>query len=283
MNNSGKLQLFQEQKIRTHWGEKEEKWYFSIIDIVEILTEQKNYQGARNYWKVLKHRLLKEGNETVTNCNRLKMRSADGKMRMTDVADTKDVLRLIQSIPSKKAEPFKQWLAQVGKERLDEIENPELAQERMKEIYEQKGYPKDWIDKRLRGIAIRQNLTDEWKERGIKEHRDYAILTAEISKATFGMTPSEYKEFKNLPAKSKINLRDNMDDLELIFTMLGERVTTEISKKEKPETFSKNKNVARRGGKVAGDARRNTEKELGRSIISDKNNLDTDSQLKLEE
>ncbi len=180
MKKSNKIKLFQEQKIRTHWDEKEEKWFFSIIDIVEILTEQKDYQGARNYWKVLKHRLLIEGNETVTNCNRLKMLSADGKMRMTDVADTKDVFRLIQSIPSKKAEPFKQWLAQVGKERLDEIENPELAQERMKEMYEQKGYPKDWIDKRLRGIAIRQNLTDEWKERGIKEHRDYAILTAEI-------------------------------------------------------------------------------------------------------
>ena len=278
MEKSNKIQLFQDQKIRTHWDEKEEKWYFSIIDIVEILTEQKNYQGARNYWKVLKHRLIKEGNQTVTNCNRLKMRSADGKMRLTDVADTKDVFRLIQSIPSKKAEPFKQWLAQVGKERLDEIENPELAQERMKEIYEQKGYPKDWIDKRLRGIAIRQNLTDEWKERGIKEHRDYAILTAEISKATFGMTPSEYKAFKNLPAKSKVNLRDNMDDLELIFTMLGERVTTEISQKEKPETFSENKDVAKRGGKVAGDARRNTEKELGRSIINPMDN----GQLKIE-
>ena len=273
MDKSDKLQLFQEQKIRTQWDEKEEKWYFSIIDIVEILTEQKDYQGARNYWKVLKHRLSKEGNETVTNCNRLKMLSADGKMRMTDVVDTKQCLRLIQSIPSKKAEPFKQWLAQIGKERLDEIENPELAQERMKEIYEQKGYPKDWIDKRLRGIAIRQNLTDEWKERGIKEHRDYAILTAEISKATFGMTPSEYKEFKNLPAESKINLRDNMGDLELIFTMLGERVTTEISQTEKPEGMFENSKVAKRGGKVAGDARKNTEKEIGRSIISEENYL----------
>lgn len=167
------------------------------------------------------------------------MKSADGKMRLTDIADTQDIFRLIQSIPSKKAEPFKLWLAQVGKERLDEIENPELAQERMKEIYEQKGYPKDWIDKRLRGIAIRQNLTDEWQERGIKEHRDYAILTAEISKATFGMTPSEYKAFKNLPAKSKANLRDNMGDLELIFTMLGEGVTTEISKEENPKHLLK--------------------------------------------
>jgi hypothetical protein len=178
MNKSDKLQLFQEQKIRTHWDEKEEKWYFSIIDIVAILTEQRDYQGARNYWKVLKHRLIKEGNETVTNCNRLKMLSADGKMRLTDVADTKDIFRLIQSIPSKKAEPFKQWLAQVGKERLDEIENPELAQNRVKEYYELKGYPKDWINKRLRGTAVRQDLTDEWKERGIKEHRDFAILTS---------------------------------------------------------------------------------------------------------
>ena len=246
---------------------------------MEILTEQKDYQGARNYWKVLKHRLLKEGNETVTNCNQLKMSSADGKMRLTDVADTKDILRLIQSIPSKKAEPFKQWLAQVGKERLDEIENPELAQVRMKALYEQKGYPKDWIDKRLRGIAIRQNLTDEWQERGISEQRDYAILTAEISKATFGMTPSEYKAFKNLPVKSKANLRDNMDDLELIFTMLGERVTTEISKAEKPDTLVKNKKVAKRGGTVAGNARKDTEKELGRSVMNADNLLDLGKKL----
>jgi sulfur relay (sulfurtransferase) DsrC/TusE family protein len=280
MTNSKKLQLFQNQEVRTHWDKKEEKWYFSIINIVEILTEQKDYQGARNYWKVLKHRLLKEGNETVTNCNRLKMLSADGKMRLTDVADTKDIFRLIQSIPSKKAEPFKLWLAQVGKERLDEIENPELAQERMKDIYEQKGYPKDWIDKRLRGIAIRQNLTDEWQERGISDKKDYAILTAEISKATFGMTPNEYKNFKNLPQKSKVNLRDNMDDLELIFTMLGERVTTEISKEEKPNTLEKNKNVAKRGGKVAGNARKNTEKELGRSIVNSNNLLDLNKKLK---
>lgn len=278
-----KLQLFQDQKVRTHWDEKEEEWYFSIVDIVEILTEQKDYQGARNYWKVLKHRLLKEGNETVTNCNQLKMKSADGKMRLTDIADTQDIFRLIQSMPSKKAEPFKLWLAQVGKERLDEIENPELAQKRMKEIYEQKGYPKDWIDKRLRGIAIRQNLTDEWQERGIKEHRDFAILTAEISKATFGMTPSEYKAFKNLPAKSKANLRDNMGDLELIFTMLGEGVTTEISKEEKPETFTENKKVAQRGGKVAGNALKETEKELGRDVSSKQNFLDGDGQLKLDE
>jgi hypothetical protein len=274
-----KLQLFQNQKVRTHWDDKEEKWYFSIVDVVGVLSESVN---PNNYWKVLKSRLKKEGSQLVTDCNQLKMQSSDGKFYKTDVADTAQVLRLIQSIPSKKAEPFKQWLAQVGKERLDEIENPELAQERMKDIYEQKGYPKNWIDKRLRGIAIRQNLTDEWKERGIKEHRDYTILTAEISKATFGMTPSEYKAFKNLPAKSKANLRDNMDDLELIFTMLGERVTTEISKEEKPETFNENKKVAQRGGKVAGNALKETEKELGRNVSSKQNFLGNNSQQKLE-
>jgi len=279
MKSINKIQLFQEQKVRSLWDEKKEKWYFSIVDIVGVLSESVN---PNNYWKVLKSRLKKEGSQLVTDCNQLKMQSTDGKFYKTDVADTAQVLRLIQSIPSKKAEPFKLWLAKVGKERLDEIENPELAQERMKDLYEQKGYPKDWIDKRLRGIAIRQNLTDEWKERGIKEHRDYAILTAEISKATFGLTPSEYKAFKNLPAKSKINLRDNMDDLELIFTMLGERVTTEISKNEKPDTFTNNKKVAQRGSKVAGNALKETEKELGRNVTSNKNFLNTDNPLKLD-
>ena len=190
-------------------------------------------------------------------------------MRETDCANVKSLFRIIQSIPSPKAEPFKQWLSQVGYERILEIENPELAQERMKELYEQKGYSKDWIDKRLRGIAIRQNLTDEWKERGIDSKRDYAILTAEISKAAFGLTPAEYKNLKGLTGNQ--NLRDNMTDLELIFTMLGERVTTEISQKEKPDTFDENKNVARRGGNVAGVARRETEKELGHSVITSDN------------
>lgn len=187
-------------------------------------------------------------------------------------ANIRSLFRIIQSIPSPKAEPFKQWLAQVGYDRIMEIENPELAQERMKNLYEQKGYPKDWIDKRLRGIAIRQNLTDEWKRRGITKEREYAILTAEISKATFGLTPSEYKDLKGLTEKNQ-NLRDHMDDLELIFTMLGERVTTEISQKEEPETFDKSKAVAKRGGKVAGIARMETEKELGRSIVSAQNFL----------
>ncbi|MCD4678746.1 MAG: Bro-N domain-containing protein [Bacteroidales bacterium] len=276
-NQQNKLVVFQNINIRRIWYEEE--WFYSVVDIIEALTDSPT---PRQYWAKVKDRAFVKL-ELSPIWVRLKLTAIDGKKRFTDCVNTKSTFRLIQSIPSKKAEPFKQWLAQVGKERLDEIENPELAQERMKEIYEQKGYPKDWIDKRLRGIAIRQNLTDEWKERGIKEHRDYAILTAEISKATFGMTPGEYREFKNLPAKSKINLRDNMDDLELIFTMLGERVTTEISKKEEPDTFDRNKNVAKRGGRVAGIARKETEKELGKSVITKKNFLDTDDKLELKE
>lgn len=200
------------------------------------------------------------------------MPAADGKKRDTDCANTEGMFRIIQSIPSPKAEPFKRWLAQVGYERIQEIENPELAQQRMKELYEQKGYPKDWIDKRLRGIAIRQNLTDEWQERGISSERDFSILTAEIAKATFGMTPSQHKNFKGL-SRPQDNLRDHMTDLELIFTMLGEKVTTEISQTEKPGTFEENKKVAKRGGRVAGTARLETEKELGRSVVSKQNFL----------
>ena len=203
-------------------------------------------------------------------------------MRQTDCADTESLFRIIQSIPSPKAEPFKRWLAKVGYERVQEIENPELAQERMKQLYEQKGYPKDWIDKRLRGVAIRQNLTDEWKARGIDNERDFSILTAEISKATFGITPSAYKTLKGL-SKTKQNLRDHMTDLELIFTMLGEKVTTVISQKEQPNTFDKNKNVAKRGGTVAGTARKATEKELGRSIISRQNYLEKKMPKQIEE
>ena len=273
-----KLVVFQGSEVRRAWHNNE--WYYSLVDVVAVLSESKN---PTDYLKKIRKRDEELKSYIGTNCPQVAMETLSGKNRKTLAGNTKDVFRLIQSIPSKKAEPFKLWLAQVGKERLDEIEDPELAQERMKEIYEQKGYPKDWIDKRLRGIAIRQNLTDEWKERGIKEHRDYAILTAEISKATFGMTPSEYKAFKNLPVKSKANLRDNMDDLELIFAMLGERVTTEISKEEKPETFTENKKVAQRGGKVAGNALKETEKELGRNVSSDKNFLGNEDQLKLDE
>jgi DNA-damage-inducible protein D len=270
MEKQNSIKLFESKKVRAHWDNEQEKWYFSIIDVIEALTGN---ERPRKYWSDLKSKLQKEGSELSEKIGQLKMAAEDGKMRMTDIADTEQLLRLIQSIPSPKAEPFKQWLDKVGYERIQEIENPQLAQERMKLLYEQKGYPQDWIDKRLRGIAIRQNLTDEWKERGINQERDFAILTAEISKATFGLTPSEYKELKGLNKKNQ-NLRDHMTDLELIFTMLGERVTTEISKKEKPATIPENKKVAKRGGRVAGNARRETEKELGRSIITDQNFLD---------
>ncbi len=260
------IKLFQDKKIRTYHDEIRDQWYFSIVDTIAVLT---NSSIPKRYWSDLKKKLLKEGFQLYEKIVQLKFEAADGKKYATDCAETSNLLRIIQSIPSPKAEPFKQWLAQVGYERMLEIENPELAQERMKELYEQKGYPKDWIDKRLRGIAIRQNLTDEWKRRGITEEHDYAILTAEISKATFGMTPSEYKEFKGLTKKNQ-NLRDHMDDLERIFTMLGERVTTEISQKENPDTFQESKKIAKRGGNVAGTARQATEKELGRSVVSDK-------------
>lgn len=273
------IKLFQGNKIRSTWNEDEGQWYFSVVDVVEVLTDSPN---PRQYWRKMKDRDLKEY-ESYPFWVQLKLASSDGKKYATDCAHVKGLFRIIQSIPSPKAEPFKQWLAQVGYERVLEIENPELAQERMKELYEKKGYPKDWIDKRLRGIAIRQNLTDEWKRRGITTEQDYAILTAEISKATFGMTPTEYKEFKGLTNKNKNqNLRDHMDDLELIFTMLGERVTTEISQKEDPETFEENKKIAKRGGKVAGVARIETEKELGRSVSNPNNYLPTQNTKELE-
>lgn len=272
------IKLFQNKKIRSVWNDEEEQWYFVVEDVVAALTDSAD---PKQYVKRMKLRDAELAKGWVQFVPTLVVPTAGGKQRMS-CANVKGLLRIIQSIPSPKAEPFKQWLATVGYERMLEIENPELAQERMKELYEKKGYPKDWIDKRLRGIAIRQNLTDEWKKRGITSESDYAILTAEISKATFGMTPSEYKEFKGLTKKNQ-NLRDHMDDLELIFTMLGERVTTEISAKEQPDTFAKSKNIARRGGNVAGKAREATEKELGRSVISDKNFLPDSQNPKLEE
>ena len=266
------IQLFENNRIRSVWNEEEQQWYFSVVDVVAILTESPT---PRQYWGKIKDREFTKL-QLSPIWVQLKMKSSDGKFYNTDAANVKSLLRIIQSIPSPKAEPFKQWLAQVGYERIQEIENPELAQERMKELYEKKGYPKDWIDKRLRGIAIRQNLTDEWKKRGITQEKEFAILTAEISKATFGLTPSQHKEIKGLSKKNQ-NLRDHMTDLELIFTMLGERVTTEISQQEEPDSFDENKTVAKRRGRVAGIARKETEKELGHSVISSDNFLDINS------
>ena len=262
-----KIVVFQDKQIRRVWVDDD--WYFSIVDIVGVLTGSPD---PRKYWNKVKTREFTDL-QLSPIWRQLKLPAADGKQYRTDCATTQAMFRIIQSIPSPKAEPFKQWLAQVGYERVQEIENPELAQERMKAIYEAKGYPKDWIDKRLRGIAIRQNLTDEWKERGIRVERDFAILTAEIARATFGVTPSEHRAIKRLTKKGQ-NLRDHMTDLELIFTMLGERVTTEISQQEKPDTFAESKQVARRGGNVAGVARRETERELGHSVVSGQNFLD---------
>src|ERR1039457_7283149 len=230
------IKLFESKQIRSVWSEKEQKWLFSVVDVVGALTDSQNPQV---YWRVLKKRLLAEGNETVTNCNALKMIAPDGKMRLTDVADTEQLLRLIQSIPSPKAEPFKLWLARVGYERLEEIENPELAAKRMRELYKAKGYSDEWIEKRVRGIAIRDELTSEWQKRGVKEQLEYAILTAEISRATFGMTPLEYRDFKTLDKKGD-NLRDHMTDLELIFTMLGEASTTEIARNKDALGYNEN-------------------------------------------
>ncbi len=277
MSKETSVVLFKEKTIRRTWSHEE--WWFSVADICAVLTDSVD-GGA--YWRKLKQRLNKESDQPVTFCHGLKLVAPDGKLRITDCANTEGIFRLIQSIPSPKAEPFKRWLAKVGYERIQEIEDPALAQERMKQLYEQKGYPKDWIDKRLRSIAIRQNLTDEWQERGISNEKDYAILTAEISKATFGMTPTEYKQHKNLPTKSKANLRDHMTDLELIFTMLGEKVSTEISKTERPKGINENKKVAKRGGTVAGNARKETEKELGKSVISSENYLQFSTDKKIE-
>ncbi len=259
--------LFKEKEIRRAWHKKE--WWFAVVDVVAALTDSPQPDG---YLKDIRRRdgeLAKRWKRIIKTFS---IETLGGAQKI-NCANTENLLRIIQSIPSPKAEPFKLWLAKVGYERILEIENPELAQERMKKMYELKGFSKEWIDKRLRGIAIRQNLTDEWKERGISNDRDYAILTAEISKATFGMTPVEYKNFKNLPEQSKENLRDHMTDLELIFTMLGEKVTTEISKQEKPLLMPAHKIVARRGGNVAGNARKDTEKELKKSVISKTNHL----------
>ena len=266
-----KLKLFNEQQIRTSWNPDEEEWYFSVVDIVAVLTDSTDYQTARKYWNKLKQRLSEEGNETVTNCHQLKMPAADGKMRMTDVLPTKGILRLVQSIPSPKAEPFKMWLAQVGSERLDEIADPEKAFHRGAEFYRQKGYSDAWINQRMQTIQARKKLTDEWRERGIEDGKEYAILTNEMTKAWSGKTVREYKELKGLKKES---LRDNMTDIELALNMLAEVTTTAISAQEKPESFDESRKVARRGGGVARDARKSVEKQLGQSIISPLNAKD---------
>ncbi|MEK6893395.1 MAG: Bro-N domain-containing protein [Nanoarchaeota archaeon] len=251
-----------------------DKWFFSVVDIVGVLTDS---EDPRKYWNKLSQRLREEGSEVVTFCHQLKLKAGDGKEYETDCADTEGIFRIIQSIPSKKAEPFKRWLAKVGYERVQEIENPELAQERMKKLYELKGYSKEWIEKRLRGITIRQTLTEEWKNRGIEQETDFAILTAEISKATFGMTPAEYKRLKKLKNE---NLRDHMNDIELIFNMLGEASTAEIEKAQDPNTFEEHLEISNKGGNVAKIARIKLEQETGKSVVTDENYLDEPEKLK---
>ena len=280
MSNKEALQLFGEKRIRTAWNQEEEKWYFSIVDVCEVLTDSKDYLTARKYWNKLKQRLLEEGNETVTNCHQLKLRAADGKMRQTDVADQQQLFRLIQSIPSPKAEPFKQWIAKVASERIDEIQDPELAIMRAAEYYRAKGYSEGWINQRLQSIRMRKELTDEWKARGIQKEKEYAILTNEMTVAWSGLTVREYKDFKGL---KKENLRDNMTDIELVLNMLAEVSTKAISQARQPETFSESKQIAREGGAIAGDARENIEKRVGGTVISalnakDKPALDTGTQ-----
>ena len=265
MAQNDKIQLFEDKRIRTAWDEEKEEWYFSIVDVIAVLTDSPNPQ---TYWRVLKKRLKDEGNETVTSCNALKMTAADGKRRLTDVADTEQLLRIIQSIPSPKAEPFKLWLAQVGRERIEETIDPELTIDRALETYLKKGYSREWINQRLQAIQVRKELTDEWDARGVQKGVEYAILTDEISRAWSGMSTRQYKNLKGL---KKENLRDNMTTLELVLNMLAEATTTEISKQKAPETFSENINVARAGGKVAGDARKAIESQTGVPVITSKN------------
>lgn len=265
MNENEKMQLFGDKRIRTAWDGEKEEWYFSIVDVVAVLTESPNPQ---TYWRVMKKRLKDEGNQTVTNCNALKMTAADGKKRLTDVADTEQLLRIIQSIPSPKAEPFKLWLAQVGRERIEETIDPELSIERAFETYLKKGYTREWIYQRLLSIRVRNELTGEWDAHGVQKGVEYAILTDEITRAWSGMTTRQYKNLKGL---KKENLRDNMSTTEIVLNMLAEVSTTEISKAEQPETFAENKAVAQKGGVVAGEARKSIEQQTGKSVITSEN------------
>ena len=262
------IQLFENQKIRTAWDAEQEEWYFSVVDVVGVLTDQPDTRHAAKYWSVLKTRLKKEGSELPTNCSQLKLKSADGKRYLTDVADTEQLLRIIQSIPSPKAEPFKLWLAQVGRERIEETIDPEQAIDRALETYLKKGYSEEWVHQRLLAIRIRNELTDEWSKRGVEKGREYAILTDEISRAWSGMTTRQYKRLKGL---KKENLRDNMSDLELVLNMLAEASTTSISRTEQPKGLEENKKVARRGGRIAGNARKELEQETGRPVVTAEN------------
>ncbi len=268
MAHDDKIQLFEDKRIRTAWDEEKEEWYFSVVDVVAVLTNQPDQRHAAKYWSVMKTRLKKEGSELPTNCSQLKMRSADGKSYKTDVADTEQLLRIVQAIPSPKAEPFKLWLAQVGRERIEETIDPELTIERALETYLKKGYTREWINQRLQAIQVRKELTDEWDARGVQKGVEYAILTDEISRAWSGMSTRQYKNLKGL---KKENLRDNMTTLELVLNMLAEATTTEISKQKAPTTFSENMAIAREGGEVAGIARKAAEERTGVSVITSKN------------
>lgn len=262
------VKLFESQEIRSAWNEDEEEWYFSVVDVVGVLTES---QDGRKYWNKLKQRLKDEGNETVTNCHQLKLKAADGKMRLTDVATTEQILRIVQSIPSKKAEPFKLWLAQVGSERIDEIIDPELTLDRALETYLKKGYDRNWVNQRLQTIQVRKGLTDEWERRGVEKGKEYAILTDEITRAWSGMTTRQYKDLKDL---KKENLRDNMTTLELVLNTLAEVTTTEFSKASQPEGFEESRQVAREGGSVAGAARAQIEARTGKPVTTSENARD---------
>ena len=266
VDSHGKIIVFGAKQIRRIWHH--EQWFFSVVDIIDALTDSDN---PRNYWSMMKARELKQSEvQLSTFCVQLKLTSSDGKAYKTDCVNTEAAFRIIQSIPSPKAEPFKRWLAQVGRERVQEIENPELAQQRMRKLYQDKGYPDDWVEKRVRGIAVRDELTGEWQKRGIQNQKDFAILTGEISKATFGLTPADYKKLKGLKRE---NLRDHMTDLELIFTMLGEAATTEIARNKDAQGLQKNKLAAKAGGSVAGNARRQLEAKSGRKVITHDNYL----------
>ena len=265
MTQKHKIQLFEEKKVRTVWDDQEEKWYFSIVDVCGVLTESKDYLTARKYWNKLKQRLKEEGNETVTNCHQLKLRAEDGKMRLTDVADTEQLFRLVQSIPSKKAEPFKEWMAQVAAQRIDQMQDPELNFEQAYEDYRRLGYSDKWINQRLRSIEVRKELTDEWDRAGVKDGQQYASLTDIITRGWSGKTTRQYKQYKGLKKES---LRDNMTNIELALNTLAEASATEISKSKNPQGFRQSAEVARKGGEIAGDARKKLERQIGHSVVT---------------